>query len=171
MSFRGKFSTPTQQQFAMLGELVSEWSIIDHCVTAVLARLAGTPDFLGLALTEKLGHVHRVAALRNLADMHERRYNGRKIPFDVLASVKYIAKQLDETKTPRNRTAHDIIVRVDDDTIFRANIRARHAPAHGGALPGMVTLTNAEMARDVSAATHLREEIEALLELLPEVAE
>lgn len=169
MSFKLPGITPTEEQYALLGRAVADWAIIDNDICTVLARLARTPDFPGLALVEKLGFNYRLDAWRNLLEMHEERYGYRYYGVDVVASGKALIKSLAQSKKHRDQVAHAIWLRLGDSAVFPFKPRGRQAgPGRGG---DEKMLTNDNLRALADATTPLIESLEAYLSLLQEVPE
>ncbi len=169
MSFKLPSITPTDEQYALLGRAVADWAIIDNDICIVLARLARTPDFPGLALVEKLGFNYRLDAWRNLLEMHEERYNYRFFDVDVVRRGKELIRSLTQSKKHRDRVAHAIWLRLGDGAVFPVKPRGRQAgPDRGG---DEKMLTNEDMKALADATTPLIESLEAYLSLLEEVPE
>jgi hypothetical protein len=163
-----EYARPTPTQYALLGEAVVDWSIIDLLVESLLARLARAPDFPMLAVTKRLGADARNAALQALAEMHEQRYGGQVLPAQAVAKVALIRKRLEALKPFRNRVAHWIWMRQTDDTLFGTPMVGR-VPKRGR--DDGVVMTNAELRAHLDELPPLAELIEVVLKDLPEVDE
>ncbi|MCR5880194.1 hypothetical protein [Phenylobacterium sp. J367] len=163
-----EYARPTPTQYALLGEAVVDWSIIDLLVESLLARLVRAPDFPMLAITKRLGADARNAALQALAEMHEQRYGGRALPSEAVAKVALIRKRLEALKPFRNRVAHWIWMRQSDDALFGTPMVGR-VPKRGRD-EGMV-MTNAELRAHLDELPSLAALIEAALQAPPEVDE
>ena len=167
--FWANHSKPTEEQFALLGKSVTAWGIIDHLVNAVLARLAQTPDFIGLALTDDLGFRQRMTAINNLVDIHRRRYRVPHLDADTLSEAVRVAAALDKAKPNRNNMAHHVWMRVTDDQLFAVRLKGRQDnPAKSD---GTQLLSNSELADLTAEAESLIGQLEALIDRLPEVPE
>lgn len=162
------YSVPTDEQFALLGKSVTAWGIIDHQTTILLSRLAAAPDFLGLALTDDLGFAPRLKAIKNLVDIHRRRYQAPRITESALAQADDVVRLLDASKQERNRIAHAIWMRYDEDQLFNIRLRGRQ---HADGRDDGAIISNDELRLIVQRAEELIATLEALILLLPEVSE
>lgn len=169
MSLRDASLVPDKEQYALIGEAISAWGIVEHHTTAVLARLAGCPDFTGLALVERLGFLARMQAMDSLIDMHRRRYGCQKLSEDVLAEAEQILRRLRSEKEKRNRYAHDIWLRLADEQVMSLRMRGRQY--RDETRDGAPIMSNADLQKDIDDAAALIGLLEALLERLPEVPE
>lgn len=169
MLFReNEYSRPTTAQYALLGEAVVDWSIVDLLVESLIARLARAPDFPMLAVTKRLGAEARNGALQALAEMHEQRYGGRVLASEAVANVADIRRQLQSLKPFRNRVAHWIWMRQTDDKLFGTPMLGR-GPKDGR--DDGVVMTNAELREHLDQLPPLASLIEATLSALPEIDE
>mgnify|MGYP001247305915 CR=1 FL=1 len=170
MMFREtEYARPTQVQYAMLGEAVVDWSIIDLLVEALIARLVRAPDFPMLAVTKRLGAEARNGVLQALAEIHDQRYGGRVLSPEAVASIAKIRKQLQTLKPFRNRVAHWIWMRQTDDKLFGTPMLGRVPKA--GRDDGSVVMTNADLRKHLDQLPKLATLIEETLSGLPEVDE
>ena len=164
-----EYSRPTPTQYALLGEAVVDWSIIDLLVESLIARLARAPDFPMLAVTKRLGAEARNGALQALAEMHEQRYGGRILAVEAVSNIAKIRKQLQTMKPFRNRVAHWIWMRQTDDALFGTPMLGRVPKA--GRDDGGVVMTNAELRKHLDQLPKLATLIEETLSALPEIDE
>lgn len=164
-----QYSRPTAEQYALLGEAVVDWSIIDLLVESLIARLARAPDFPMMAVTKRLGSEARNLALQHLAEIHEQRYRGRALPADAVANISEIRKRLKALKARRNQVAHWIWMRQDDEALFGTPMLGR-VPKMGRD-DGGVVVTNAELRSHLEELPKLAALIEATLSALPPIRE
>lgn len=155
----------------MLGELVTQWSVIDFYCVDVIARLGRAPDFLGLAMVGDLGFIPRLAAMRNLLEIHEARYLHRFVSAAAIETARQVIRELERHKSARNHAAHAIWLRLSDDTVFGFKPRGKQITAKSEPKVDEGLRTIDSLRDDVRALAPIIVRLEGLLSELPEVDE
>lgn len=174
MAFHNQYSRPTPEQFAMIGEIITDAAVADLLLCNAVSRLAGMPDFLGLAVMERMTMAARAEALDRLLDVHHRRYHYALVSMEAVASGRAIMKIMAKLRDTRNDAAHVILFRSTDDGVFAFKPQGRQASYSAQTMPDtrlVGALSNDDLRRLTTELAQLVEMLEALLTMLPEVPE
>lgn len=125
-SYLGQLSTPDQEGWAAIGRVVGTWSLVEHLMDELLARLAGAPSFPALALIDKLTSADRAEAAEALLDMHRLRYGFRKLSPDQCDAIEAIFKEASALRARRNEAAHWVWYRTGEG-LFAHRFRGEQA--------------------------------------------
>lgn len=160
---RNRYTTPTEEQAALVGHIVLDWSVVEWCLKMLAGKLAGAPDYPVRALTDQATARQMVGSCKTLLRMHEERYHDKVLPYEHRLAVKAAVDQVERVRERRNAFAHWIAWRENDDAFVMTRITSLHQP--------METLSTAklqDLARDVRGAL---EAIELAVTLVPETQE
>ena len=165
---RGKYEVLPTKFLELIGEVTSEWAIVERGVETALARLALAPDFHALALTNDLTVNNRLRAMKNLIDMHQRRYVPPQFNKAALQQLTILGNQIGTKKEMRNKIAHWVWTRRDDHTIFGQRFMGKqpHHPETGKE-PYML-LTEDDLAKFLADVIELSDQLWAVVLQLPE---
>lgn len=109
----------TNKQLAAIGSVVAVWSWLDLEIENLMATLAQGDAMLIQALTEDLSPDNRLNALRRLITTWERACptlsEEHKAAF---AKAREVIRWVAANKARRNRIAHSLWSRTDDETMF-----------------------------------------------------
>lgn len=174
MAFHSAYSRPTPGQFALIGEIMSHWSLTDFLLVTVVARLAATPDFLGLAILERATFSQRFDAMGRLLELHEKRYHRRVIGDEAYLAARAVFAKIKKMRDARNDAAHAILFRMSDESIYAFKPQGKQAgftdePPLENRILGNVR--NADLRKLADELAEIVEMVEALLVLLPQVDE
>ena len=112
-------SWPTINQLAGIGSVLAAWSWLDLGIEALLATLTKSDEMLVQALTEDLSADNRLKALRRLAITWERVGRPTDEEKALLSEIRDIAKEVIRHKALRNKVAHGLWMRTDDEKMYR----------------------------------------------------
>lgn len=112
-------SWPTINQAAAIGSVVVAWNWLDLALETLLATLTKSDEMLTQALTEDLSPDNRLKALRRLALTWQRVAPLDQAQVALVEEIRAISKEVASLKSERNRVAHGLWMRSDDETMFR----------------------------------------------------
>lgn len=162
LNHSSRYADLTEEQYACVGKIMVESSNLEHLVARLLVRLTGSPDFLGLSLTNRLSAMWRLRALQTLVDVHRRQYNCRFVDSAVLDKIHQAQGEIDSLRIDRNKFAHYCWCRQDDDTIFGIKFTGKQPDVRKPNRDSVVfTLT--ELENMITEMKDLVERMEALL--------
>lgn len=161
---------PSDSQLKAMGRVTSTWSVLEHIIEIALARLALTPQFPALALTNDLGLDNRIKALKALIALHHERYAETILEPSLIRELEKIPAQIATLKDKRNRLTHLVWIRDNDDVMSGLRPRARTASAVTKA-PASQQMTVAEINELADAIQALADTLFVLTQMVPEVDE
>lgn len=170
LSHTSQYSQLTDAQFAALGRVLIESSNIEYLVDKILVRLLRAPDYPALAVTHQLGYSQRLRTLTILIEMHLKRYQGKFVEASMLDEINSIAKDVDGFRIDRNRCAHYLWCRSNDDTIFGIRFTGK-LPDKKRTSRDSVSFTLSELASMASLMHSLVDRLISIIEQLPETEE
>ena len=169
MFFReNPYIVPTERQYALIGRVVAEWTLIDHLINHLLGRLMGAYSFPMRAITERLTGPAREAALSLLTDIHRVRYAHQILDEKGVAALAKVDRRYRALKRIRNDVAHLIWIRSNDEELFATGLTAQLPNAKTGRWKEGAVVKNSEIQDWLNRLILFGNEIEAVLELLPE---
>lgn len=166
-SFRTPYSTPTEEQAALVGHIVMDCAILEFCLLELTSRLAFMPDLPGRAVLGQMPASQLRRAAARLLELHEHRYQDRVVAYENRLAIAAALRQAETVQASRNRFAHHISLRSDDDRIdmFQLSMAVLENAKHHQ----HQTLEDMRgLRREVRAAN---EALEAVIGLLPEPPE
>lgn len=174
MVFHNEYSRPTPEQFAIIGEIVTDAAVVDLLVCHIVSRLAGMADFAGLAVMDKMFLRQRTEAADRLLNLHHYRYRYQRLDEATVKRGKALMEKVRKRAATRNDAAHAILFRATDEGVFAFKPEGRQGDAPRTLDPEFVIngpLSNTDLRRFATALARLAEELEAFLALLPEAPE
>lgn len=112
-------SWPTVYQLAGIGSVIAAWNWLDLAIESLLATLTKSDEMLVQALTEDLSQDNRLKALRRLAITWERIGRLNDEHKALFAEIRRIVKDVAQAKVLRNKIAHGLWIRNDDEAMYR----------------------------------------------------
>lgn len=170
LNHTGAFADLTEVQYAAIGRVMVESSNLEHLVERLLIRLVRSPDFLGLTLTNPIGSVRRLDALKTLIDVHRRRYRCHFVESTVLDELQNAAKDVDKFRIDRNKFAHYCWCRESDDKVFGVKFTGKQ-PVLKSPAKDCIVLTLSDLNEIVSEMRALAGRLQTMLNRLPQEPE
>lgn len=170
LNHSSKYAELTKEQFLLIGKLTIEFSNIEFLLSEVLARLLITPSFLSRTYTERMSVNSIIEKIRNGIDIHSRRYEYTIISEDLCQLIKDIIESINEIRTKRNKFAHYCWSRNTDDKIFGTGFISKQ-PKFSNPNEGSIVITNQELEELYEKSYKLVDELEQVLQKLPELVE
>lgn len=164
------FADLTEAQYAAIGRVMVESSNLEHLVERLLIRLARTPDFLGLTLTNPIGSVRRLDALKTLVDVHRRRYSCHFVESEVLDELQDAARNVDKFRIDRNKFAHYCWCRESDEKVFGIKFTGKQ-PTLQSPTKDSIVLTLADLNAMATEMRALVRRLQTVLDGLPQETE
>lgn len=87
LNHTSKYAELTDEQFALIGRLVIEWSNIEFLLGVLLSRLLFTPEFLGRVYSDEMSASRIQVAPKKALDIHRHRYGSRVVPTETLDEI------------------------------------------------------------------------------------
>jgi hypothetical protein len=111
--FRGNGGTPTHDQFAMLGRIVSSLSVLDKVIQSIIGRLSGASVYLSSAASDGLSFSGKLEAMKKLAEIHRQQMS--ILEPGLIDRITEFRVSLEDAVRTRNQLAHWVWFRSDDD--------------------------------------------------------
>ena len=86
--FRSPYSTPTDEQAALIGHIVMDWAIVEANLRHLMRRLAMTPELPGRIVTERATAAIAETKIGALLELHEQRYRVQIIIHEIRLAIK-----------------------------------------------------------------------------------
>ncbi len=118
LNHASQYAQLTEEQFALIGRMVVEWSNIEFLLGVLLSRLLFTPEFLGRVFSDGMGASRIQTALTKAVDIHRRRFGSKVVPSDVLDEIVRLNSDIEKFRVLRNRFSHFCWCRSNDEEIF-----------------------------------------------------
>lgn len=109
----------SDEQVLAVGRVAVTWSVLEHMIDLVLARLALAPAYPALAITTDLSIDNQLKAMRVLLSLHEERYKGQIIQKPLLKTLKEMPKTIAKLKDERNAIVHTVWIRMGKEDYLR----------------------------------------------------
>ncbi len=116
--YHTKYSRPTETQYALIGQIVCEYSISDNITKKTIARMSGAHPYLGACAVDKLSSNNKIDALKNLVAIHKIQFGCTLVSHDLCEDIIHYATELDVHRAIRNKFAHWVWMRQTDETVF-----------------------------------------------------
>jgi len=165
-----KYAELTDYQFLLIGKLFVEFSNVEFLLSVVLARLLITPSFLSRTFTDRMNINTLIDKIRNALDIHERRYGYSLVSKELCKEIMSMVGLIDEIRIKRNKFAHYCWSRSSDEEIFGAGFISKQA-SKSKPNKGSITITNQEIKVLYDKCYRIGDEIEEILQRLPELLE
>lgn len=162
--FHNRYSTPTDEQAALVGHIVMGWAIAEFNLRHLATRLAMMPDMPGRSVTEGMTGYAAIERIEWLLHLHEHHYGDQVIGFDGRGMIAAAVRQAKSVRGERNTFAHHISFRTSDDQLDFFSLGGKQpAPVSYERVMQLHELKN--LRRKIVGAN---EALEAAVELIPE---
>ena len=115
LNHTSKYAELTDEQFALIGRLVVEWSNIEFLLGVLLSRLLFTPEFLGRVYTDEMNANRVQDALKKALNIHRHRYGSRILSTETLDEIVQLNVDGGKSRKLRNKFAHLCWSRSNDE--------------------------------------------------------
>lgn len=170
LNHTSKYSELTDKQFLLIGKLTVEFSNIEFLLSQILSRLLITPSFLSRTYTERMNVNLIIEKITNAIDIHSRRYNYQIVSEVLCNSINDHINEANQIRIKRNKFAHHCWSRVSDEQIFGTEFLSKQFkssnPYHGS-----IEMSNIEIEELYNKSYKLVDELESILQKLPELLE
>ncbi len=122
LNHTSKYAELTDEQFALIGRLVIEWSNIEFLLGVLLSRLLLTPEFLGRVYSDEMSASRIQDALKKALDIHRHRYGSKLVPPETLDEILRLNADIEKFRGLRNRFSHFCWSRSNDNEIFGSGL-------------------------------------------------
>lgn len=122
LNHTSKYAELTDEQFAIIGRLVVEWSNIEFLLGVLLSRLLFTPEFLGRVYSDEMTASRLQGALKKALDIHRHRYGSRIVPTETLDEIMQLNADIEKFRGLRNRFSHFCWSRSNDEELFGSGL-------------------------------------------------
>lgn len=160
----------TDEQYSIIGKLLTEFSNMDFLLGLLLNKLLITPDFIGRTYTDKMSAQNKIDAINNALVIHRDRYRGKIVNEKLIEEIINLIQDIKGSKNIRNKFAHYIWSRWTDDKIFGTQM--------SGQLPNLekpnrdsLTITNKALLKQFQLANRNTEKMVEIIERLPKFEE
>jgi hypothetical protein len=170
LNHTSKYAELTDEQFALIGRLVVEWSNIEFLLGVLLSRLLFTPEFLGRVYSDEMSASRVQGALRKALDIHRHRYGSRIVPPKTLDEIVQLNADIEKFRGLRNRFSHFCWSRSNDEEIFGCALSGFVPPSKRLDKDSMVVSVS-ELKEAYRNAYQLVERLSGLVQRLPETDE
>jgi len=170
LNHTSKYAELTDEQFALIGKLVIEWSNIEFLLGVLLSRLLFTPEFLGRTYSDEMSAARIQSALKKALDIHRHRYGSRVIPTETLDEILQLNADIEQFRGLRNRFSHFCWSRSNDDEIFGSGLSGFFPPSKRIDKDSM-TITVSELKEAYRNAYQLVERLSGIIRQLHEINE
>ncbi len=165
-----KYSDLTSEQYELLGRSFIEWSNIEFLLGIVLSRLLFTPEFLGRTYSDEMSAAKLESAIKNALEIHKNRYGNKVISQPLLDEIAELVKTASKCRALRNKLAHYIWMRSNDNEIFGSRMSGKLPKPNGKS--DCITVTVSELQENYEMAHGLVEKLTRLVsDKLPQVEE
>ena len=165
-----RYTELTEEQFLLIGKIVVEFSNIDFLVRNLLTRLLLTSDFLGKTYLDNLFVSKTQEMIENALEIHSRRYGNKIIGEDQVLEIKSLNGRIKNIRGNRNKFAHHLWLRNDDQTIFGTKLPGK-IPKGNKPDKDDTTITVTEMMKLYKEAYSIVEDLNKVIQTLPEITE
>lgn len=170
LNHTSKYAELTDEQFALIGRLVVEWSNIEFLLGILLSRLLFTPEFLGRVYSDEMNASRVQAALKKALDIHRHRYGSRIVPPETLDVIVQLNADIEKFRGLRNRFSHFCWSRSNDEEIFGCALSGFVPPSKRLDKDSMVVSVS-ELKEAYLNAYQLVERLSGVIQSLPEADE
>lgn len=166
LNHTSKYSELTDEQFALIGRLVIEWSNIEFLLGVLLSRLLFTTEFLGLVYSDEMSAIRIQSAIKKALDIHRYRYGSRVIPAETIGEIMQLNEEIEKFRGLRNRFSHFCWCRSNDEEIFGSGLSGFVPPSRRLDKDSM-KVSVSELKEVYQNAYQLVERLSAVIERLP----
>lgn len=165
-----KNSDLTSEQYELLGKNFIEWSNIEFLLGVLLSRLLFTPEFLGRTYSDEMSAVKLESSIRNALDIHRKRYKSRVISEQLSVEISDIIQSASKCRALRNKLAHYMWMRSDDNEIFGSKMSGKLPKSKGKS--DCLTISVKELMDNHHSAYELVERLQkVIIDELPKIEE
>ena len=170
LNHTSKYSELTDEQFALIGRLVIEWSNIEFLLGVLLSRLLFTPEFPGRVYNDEMSASRMQGALKKALDIHRHRYGSRIVPTETLDEILQLNADIEKLRGLRNRFSHFCWSRSNDEEIFGSGLSGFVPPSKHLDKDSM-KVSVSELIEAYRNAYQLVERLSGVIQRLPEIDE
>jgi hypothetical protein len=170
LNHTSKYAELTDEQFALIGRLVIEWSNLEFLLGVLLSRLLSTPEFLGHVYSDEMGASRIQRALKKALDIHRHRYGCRLVPPEAQDDIVRIDADIEKFRRLRNRFSHFCWCRSNDQEIFGSRLSGLVHPSKRLDKDSM-KVSVSELEEVYRNAYQLVDRLSAVIQRLPETNE
>lgn len=170
LNHTSKYAELTDEQFALIGKLVIEWSNIEFLLGALLSRFLFTPEFLGRVYSDEMNASRIQDALKKALDIHRHRYDSRIIPTEILDEILQLSADIEKFRGLRNRFSHFCWSRSNDEEIFGSGLSG-FVPPNKRLDKDSMEISVSELKGAYRNAYQLVERLSDVIQRLPEIDE
>jgi hypothetical protein len=165
-----KYSELTEDQFALIGKVVVEWSNIEFLLGVLLSRLLFTNEFLGRIFTDDMGASRIQEAINKALDIHRHRYGCKVVSLETINEINQLNIDIETFRGVRNKFSHFCWSRSTDEELFGTSFSGFISPNKRAKKDSMV-ISNTEIKEFYQNAYMFVERLSQLIEKLPEIHE
>ncbi len=170
LNHTSKYAELTDEQFALIGRLVIEWSNIEFLLKVLLSRLLFTPEFLGRVYSDEMSANRIQGALRKAVDIHRHRYGSSVVPTEILDEIMQLNADIEKFRGLRNRFSHFCWSRSNDEEIFGSGLSGFVPPSRRHDKDSM-EVSVSELKETYRNAYQIVERLSGVVQRLPEIDE
>ena len=170
LNHTSKYAELTEEQFALIGRVVVEWSNIEFLLGVLLSRLLFTPEFLGRVYVDEESASRVQGAIKKAVDIHRHRYGSKMVAAEILDAILQLNADIERFRGVRNRFSHFCWSRSTDDAIFGSGLSAFVPPSRRVKKDSM-TVSVTELKAIHGDAYQLVERLSEVIQGLAEVSE
>jgi len=115
--FHTPYSTPTDEQAALVGHIVMAWAITEFNLRHLASRLAMMPDMPGRSITEGMTGHATIERIEWLLHLHAHHYGDQVIGAERRVAIADAVQLAKSVRGERNTFAHHISFRTSDDQL------------------------------------------------------
>jgi len=168
LNHSSSYSELTDGQYALLGKYMVEWSNCEHILRVILTRLLLTPEFLGRTYTDDMAAFKVGQAIEEAVKIQRTRFGGILLGQELANELLRINKALDKHRSFRNKIAHYIWMRNNDDEIFGSSL-CGGMPRNGN--HDCIVIKNSELADEIIGLRKLVDDGMAVVNKIPAISE
>lgn len=165
-----KCSELTDEQFALIGRLVVEWSNIEFLLGVLLSRLLFTNEFLGRIFTDDMGASRIQAAVKKALEIHRYRYGCKVVPLETINEINQLNIDIERFRGLRNKFSHFCWSRSTDKELFGTGFSG-FIPPNKHSNKDSMEISNTEIKEIYQNAYKFVERLSVLIEKLPDIDE
>ena len=170
LNHTSKYAELTDEQFALIGRLVIEWSNIEFLLGILLSRLLFTAEFPGRVYSDEMSASRLQGALKKALDIHRHRYVSRIVPSETLDEISQLNADIEKFRGLRNRFSHFCWSRSNDEEIFGSGLSGFVPPNKSVDKDSMVVSVS-ELKEIYRNAYQLVDHLSSVIQRLPEIDE
>lgn len=170
LNHTSQYAELTDEQFALVGRLVVEWSNIEFLLGVLLGRLLLTPGFLERIYTDEMS-AHRIQeAIKKAVEIHRHRYRFGVVASETLDEIVKLNADIEKFRGLRNRLSHFCWSRSNDEEIFGSGFSGFVRPSKRADKDSM-TISVTELGEICRNGYQLVERLSEVIQKLPETDE